>query len=468
MAILFHQNQKEIVNALNYYRFIVVNCGRRWGKTSLVLECMTAMMLLYMAARKECDILYVSVTNEQTRDLMWKPIVKRFEEEKGLQLHIDNQKMEIISPNGMQNIKLHGYENIERRRGFAYNLVVMDEVGSFQPKDAGSMGVMDVWKTIMRPTLVDRMGKAILISTPKGGNHFKDFYDTQDTDEEWKSFTFTSYDNPFLPEDEKVKMKADKSPWAKQEYEAEFLSIGDAMSIIPMQTIEGSMKRKVLNTISQIDPDMYKVLIDAVDNQPKALGVDVGEDNDYSVISYRDGLQMQIVEKINNINQMDLAGKILATHKSLPHSKDTFINIDATGIGLGVHDMLKKNQSVSHLVHKIKVGTTSKFENDYSNQRAEIMDILRQFCEVGKVNVNANVYIDFPQEDKKIINEVSRLRYEFDARQRLKIEAKEKYRQRHKSSPDTMDAMALTFARPFKEEGSFGTKIEIDDEKLDI
>ena len=47
----------------------------------------------------------------------------------------------------------------------------------------------------------------MFISTPKGFNHFYDLYGFENKDSDYKSFHFTSYDNPHLPVEELDKAK---------------------------------------------------------------------------------------------------------------------------------------------------------------------------------------------------------------------------------------------------------------------
>jgi PBSX family phage terminase large subunit len=63
----------------------------------------------------------------------------------------------------------------------------------------------------------------LFISTPKGFNHFYDLYNLEHKDPDFKSFHFTSFDNPHLPVDEinKAKLELTEDRFA-QEYLADF------------------------------------------------------------------------------------------------------------------------------------------------------------------------------------------------------------------------------------------------------
>lgn len=54
------------------------------------------------------------------------------------------------------------------------------------------------WTESIRPALTDKKGWSIFIGTPKGENWFYHLYLKADKLEDWVSFTFTSYDNPYI------------------------------------------------------------------------------------------------------------------------------------------------------------------------------------------------------------------------------------------------------------------------------
>lgn len=58
------------------------------------------------------------------------------------------------------------------------------------------------WIESLRPALTDKMGWVIFIGTPKGENWFYRLYLNAAKLEDWATFTFTSYDNPYIPASE--------------------------------------------------------------------------------------------------------------------------------------------------------------------------------------------------------------------------------------------------------------------------
>lgn len=99
--------------------------------------------------------------------------------------------------------------------GAAVDLLVWDEVAKSPPK---------VWERRLHPNLADRHGRALLISTPEGYNHFHEFWQRGNgLDPAWKSFWAPSSVNPHLPQSAIEEARRTYSPQAfAQEWEARF------------------------------------------------------------------------------------------------------------------------------------------------------------------------------------------------------------------------------------------------------
>jgi PBSX family phage terminase large subunit len=200
-SISLHPAQKQIAN--DNHRFRVVNCGRRFGKTVLAREEMIGVAI----AKKGRRVAYYAPTRDDAREIMWSMLIKRCEP-------ITNDKNETLlqikvrtQDGGESLIALYGWESVQERgkgRGLANDFIVMDEVAQYRNFWVG-------WEQVLSPTLIDRKGGALFISTPKGFNHFYDLFNLKDKNKDYSSWHFTSYDNPFLPEEELVREKETKT-----------------------------------------------------------------------------------------------------------------------------------------------------------------------------------------------------------------------------------------------------------------
>ena len=129
--------------------------------------------------------------------------------------HVNNMQLTLI--NGSV-ISLKGADRPETMRGVALKFVVLDEYADIKPT---------VFEQILRPALADLKGHCIFIGTPKGRNHFYDIYNmgrsNKPETKAWKSWHFTSFDNPLLDEEEINVAKSTMSTFAfRQEFMASF------------------------------------------------------------------------------------------------------------------------------------------------------------------------------------------------------------------------------------------------------
>lgn len=198
--------QTEIASDL--HRFRVLNCGRRFGKTALAIEEIKGKAL-----GKPARIAYIAPTIAQARDIAWEQLKKELS---GAITYTNEQRLEIrvqTVQGGESLIVLRGWEAVETLRGQSYDFLVIDEVASMR-------NFWLNWSEVLRPTLTDREGEALFISTPKGFNHFYDLYNLQETNQQYKSFHFTSYDNPHIKPEEIDAARHDSN--FEQEYMADF------------------------------------------------------------------------------------------------------------------------------------------------------------------------------------------------------------------------------------------------------
>ena len=177
-------------------RFRVICCGRRFGKTTLAVEEIKGVALY-----KPSRICYIAPTYQQARDIAWEllkkelqPIIQKPNESR-LELEVNGLK-------GISQIFLRGWEAVETLRGQQFDFIVIDEIASMR-------NFWMNWQEVVRPTLTDTKGSGMFISTPKGFNHFYDLYNLPDKDKDYRSFHYTTYDNPHIPKEEIDKAKAE-------------------------------------------------------------------------------------------------------------------------------------------------------------------------------------------------------------------------------------------------------------------
>lgn len=212
MADSFALHPTQAIVASDRHRFRVVDCGRRWGKTTMAIDTIKGCGV----HKRDARIAYIAPTFQQARDIAWEQLKKEFSKA-GATVNESRLEIRFQSIHKTETmILLRGWESIETLRGQLFDLVVIDEVASMR-------NFLSQWNEVVRPTLTDRRGEALFISTPKGFNHFYDLYNMQDTDPDYISYHFTSYDNPFIPRDELDKARKEIGDTRfGQEYLADF------------------------------------------------------------------------------------------------------------------------------------------------------------------------------------------------------------------------------------------------------
>ena len=165
---------------------------------------------------------------------------------------------------------------------------------------------------------------------------------------------------------------------------------------------------------------------------PVVLGVDVARfGNDRSVIFRRQGLMAYEPIVYEDIDNMTLAARVMELSDRY---KAQAVFIDA-GRGEGVIDRCRQ---LGYDVVEVNFGAQATQKGKYINKRSEMWDDMKKWLEAGGC---------LPQ-NAQLKTELTTPEYDFDAANRMRLESKEKIKERMGASPDVADALALTFAYP--------------------
>lgn len=225
MIVRLHKGQYQV--ATDKTRFRIVVAGRRWGKSVL------SRMIVYKWALEDPGLYWiVSPTYQQGKDIHW---LQGFKNEL-LRVHIkkwNDAELTVYLKNGSV-ISLRSAEHPDRLVGVKLKGLIVDEIASMRNWDW-------IWMGALRPTLTDYQAKALFISTPKGLNHFFTLAKLGDhankipgnaitasgdavaAKPDYKSWQFTSYDNPYIKKVEIDQAKSQlNADYFAQEYLADF------------------------------------------------------------------------------------------------------------------------------------------------------------------------------------------------------------------------------------------------------
>lgn len=207
-----HKGQKQVWECDS--RFIMLCCGRRWGKTFLAIE-----KLLQASDKYKSLNVYMAPTRQQGKDVIWRDLKARISQ-LGWRVRVNEAELKITRRN-RSRIVIRTAEKPERLRGLGINCIVLDEFAEYRNPH--------IWNQIIRPCLSDTIGKAYFIFTPKGYNNAYELYQEAKTKHDWNTFSFKTIDSPFFQTEEgKIEIEDARATLPardfKQEYEAEFMS----------------------------------------------------------------------------------------------------------------------------------------------------------------------------------------------------------------------------------------------------
>lgn len=207
MEVNLNSWQSEAWN--DNHRFRVVCAGRRAGKSTF------AQLSVINWASKEVGLYWiVAPTYVQAKQIHWQGIQHYVPQKLIAKKNEAELSIEFI--NGSK-IQLKSAENPDSLRGVKLRGLVVDEVASIRNWPW-------LWQEVLRATLTDYEAPAIFIGTPKGFNHFYELFEEGQIEGSiYKSFRFTSYDNPYIPKQEvdQAKKELTEDNFA-QEYLADF------------------------------------------------------------------------------------------------------------------------------------------------------------------------------------------------------------------------------------------------------
>jgi hypothetical protein len=191
------------------HRFRICCAGRRSGKSVL-----SRLIILKWALENVGTYWIVSPSYKQAKMIHWNEIRKEIPRE--WILKTNEVDLSITLKNG-SIIELKGAENPDALRGVKLRGLIIDEIASIR-----NWGWL--WSEVLRPTLTDYIAPCLFISTPKGFNHFYELYEVgQKPEGDYKSWRFTSYDNPYISKEEVDNAKKELTEDTfHQEYMAEF------------------------------------------------------------------------------------------------------------------------------------------------------------------------------------------------------------------------------------------------------
>lgn len=313
-VVIPHDGQAEVIES--EARFRLLNAGRRWGKTKIgakiaLSQCRKSKQMVWWVAPTYAVVKrgYREVLRQLPEGVLSRPPAPDTAFDSG-------RKVVLVFKNGSR-LEFYSAERQDGMLGEGVDFAVLDEA-AIMPKA--------VWEQIVRPTLMDRQGGALLISTPRGRNYFYECHKRgqDELNDEWASWTFPTWTNPHIREEEIEEMRQ-SLPAAvfEQEVEAKFISKSaavfryDESSIRPLVKPEGHV----------------------------FMGIDLAKSRDFTVLdAARAGDRMPCYsDRFNSVSWPEQMRRIkVAVAKLLADGAESVtLVVDSTGVGDPIVDDLE-------------------------------------------------------------------------------------------------------------------------------
>lgn len=198
-----HDKQKYILE--NRKRFNVIKSGRRFGKSALSINLLIESVLRgdyvgfwYPVYRDGLEV-WTEVKNKLN------DIISKKDESAKILRFINGAKVDFWS-----------MEDPNSGRGRKYHRIIIDECEK-------ALRFEEAWSQAIAPTLTDFGGDAYFLSTPQfGQTYFKKLCKQQDIQPDlWKTFVYSTYDNPHINREEIEMMRSILPPLV---FECEYMA----------------------------------------------------------------------------------------------------------------------------------------------------------------------------------------------------------------------------------------------------
>lgn len=313
-----HQGQKQVLECDN--REVIICAGRRWGKSALMGAIITHEFLkgineIRKGKRGSVKIWIVAPTYELSRKVFEYVVKFLLEFDKGFAKHISERPQPNIRVSEGIWIQCKSATEPMSMLGEELDLAVIDE--------APLIGNKTYHQYIYPLTIAkSRNCRTYLIGTPRGKDWFQALYLI--LKEKNAAFHFTTLDGVETDEAtlEEIK-KVTPDLLFRQEYLAEFLDEAGTV-------------------FKNLDKIMGGNLQDAKPGRPYTIGVDLGQMDDYTVITVidRDTHELVHFDRFRNIDYPLQKEHIIAKAKRYNNAR---VIIDATGVGKPIYQDLGKS-----------------------------------------------------------------------------------------------------------------------------
>ena len=255
-------------------------------------------------------------------------------------------------------------------RGFRFHYLIMDEVAYLNKKDIESSII---------PTLNPNGRKCLMISTPRGKNHFYEYYlRGQEGNDDYFSY----------------QIPLDECPYVKQEL------IEEARKSLPKEVFKAEYLAEFTDSTNDVFTNIEAISIlnewtDSNRGNRYFAGIDTGLSNDFSVLTIIDESgRVCYVDRINNLTLEAISNRFIATLKRYAVQG---CYVEANGIGKAMAELIKRH-----------ISNTKEFISTQDSKMTAIRTLMSDM-ESGIIELPTKEF--FPH----LYNELSAFTYKYSA-----------------------------------------------------
>jgi len=374
-----HDSQRALLEKMT--RFTVINCGRRWGKTIIALY----LIIKYLAQGKR--VTYFVPTSARFENV-WKKLEQFMRPLEMIgKCKINLSKHEINCSN-WGHCKFWSLEDLNSGRGEEYDLVLIDE-------SAYCDHLTSHWEQIIRATLLDRKGCAVILSTPAGPDGF--FYEMCEfaksgKNKNWTYFKAPSWTNNLIDPEElnEIESILPREVWL-MEYGAEFmLNLDDAFfysqkSIIWQQTKPDFNHPLFISFDFNVNP--CSLLVGQQINDSRARGGGIYIHDELQV----KGTTRELCEAFKELPYINHPSGFFITGDNSGNNLDTAVdalhnNFDVIKYTLNVSDAIFKNTRSRNPLHHVSRNSCNTVMHNQLLTIDPKCKVLKKEIEIAKVD----------------------------------------------------------------------------------
>ena len=200
------------------------------------------------------------------------------------------------------------------------------------------------------------------------------------------------------------------------------------------------------NVFSEYEIDGCSSLI--LPDNPKdvlSIGVDVARfGSDFSAFCVRKGGRILLLEEVNGLDTVAVKNKTIELAKQYSHIHETpereiDIAVDVIGMGAGVVDQLLE---VEYKVTPVNVAERAWNPEEYINTRTELWFETQKLFYNNQISLARLPGMTTNNLKKQLLGP----RYDYDGKDKKRLESKAQTKKRIERSPDLADALMLSFA----------------------